>query len=81
MSGFENTTYKLGLNHRMRNHVIRERFGLKEDVETKIEKDVLRLFGEGENDSKVTKEMYKAKVEGNIRRERPCKTFSNSDSS
>lgn len=45
---------------RVRNTVIRERCDLKEDVETKIEKGMLKRFGpkERRNASRAAKQMY-----------------------
>jgi hypothetical protein len=57
------------------NEVIRE-CGVKEDVVTKIEKNMLRLFGHVErmDGRRLTKEIYEADV-GNAGRGRPRRTF------
>ena len=48
----------------MRNEVIRERCGLKEDVVTKVEKSMLRWFGHVErmSERRLIKEIYVADV-------------------
>ena len=65
------------LNDRLRNDVIRDRCGLKEDVVTKVEKGMLRWFGHvGRMDGdRGTKEIYSANVNGNVRRGRPRRTY------
>jgi hypothetical protein len=45
------------LRDRVRNEVIRDECGVKEDVVPKIEKDMLRWFGHVER--RLTKEIYK----------------------
>ena len=52
---------------------------MKEDVVTKIEKGMLRWFGHVErmNEERWTKQIYEAKVNGNVRRGRPRRTFHN----
>jgi hypothetical protein len=49
----------------------------KEDVVTKIEKNMLRWFGHVErmDERRLTKEIYKADLGGNAERERPRRTF------
>ena len=61
----------------MRNEVIRERCGLKEDVVTKVEKSMLRWFGHVErmSERRLTKGIYVADVSGNAGRGRPRKTY------
>jgi hypothetical protein len=55
----------------------REECGVKEDVVTKIEKNMLRWFGHVEkmDERKLTKEIYEADVGGNVGRGRPKRTF------
>jgi hypothetical protein len=57
--------------------VIREECGVKEDVVTKIEKNMLRWFGHVErmDESRLTKEIYEADVGGTAGRGRPRRTF------
>ena len=65
------------LKDRVRNSVIRERCGLKEDIMTRIEKGVLRWFGHVErmDDRRLTKKIYKENVSGTAGRGRPRRTF------
>lgn len=67
----------LTLNDRIRNSVIREKCGLKEDIVTRIEKGMLRWFGHVErmSDSRMTYEIYKASVNGKVERGRPRRTY------
>ena len=67
----------LTLNDRVNNVLIRERCGLKDDVVTKIEKGMLRWFGHVErlNESRLTKEIHRAKVNGRTGRGRPRRTY------
>ena len=62
---------------RVRNEIIRERCGLKEDVVTKVEKSILRWFGHVEriNERRLTKGIYMADVSGNAGRGRPRTTY------
>jgi hypothetical protein len=54
------------LSDRVRNEAIREECGVKEDVVTKIEKNMLRWFGHVErmDERRLTKEIYEADVGG-----------------
>jgi hypothetical protein len=65
------------LSDRERNEVIREECGVKEDVVTKIEKNMLRWFGHVErmDERRLTKEIYEADVGGTAGRGRPKRTF------
>jgi hypothetical protein len=65
------------LSNRVRNEVIGEECGVKEDVVTKIEKNMLRWFGHVERmDERIlTKEIYEADVGGTAGRGRPRRTF------
>ncbi|KAI5637059.1 acetyl-CoA carboxylase, central region domain-containing protein [Phthorimaea operculella] len=65
------------LSDRIRNSVIRERCGLKEDIVTGIEKGMLRWFGHVErmNEIRLTKKVYMASVDGNVGRGRPRRTY------
>ena len=67
----------LKLCDRVKNSVIREKCGVKEDVVTKIEKGMLRWFGHVErmDERRLTKEIYKARVNGNVGRGRPRRMF------
>jgi hypothetical protein len=60
----------------IRNDVIREECGVKEDVVTKIEKNMLRRFAHVERmDERIlTKEIYKVDLGGNAGRGRPRQT-------
>jgi hypothetical protein len=62
---------------RIRNEVIRAKCGVKEDVVTKIEKNMLYWFGHVErmDEWRLTKEIYEADVGGNAGRGRPRRTF------
>ena len=64
------------LSDRIKNCEIRERCGVK-DVVTKIEKGMLRWFGHVErmSERRLTKEIYKANVTGNVGRGRPRRTY------
>jgi hypothetical protein len=66
-----------GLSSHVRWTKIREECGVKEDVVTKIEKNMLRWFGhvEGMDETRLTKEIYKADLGGNAGRGRPRRTF------
>jgi hypothetical protein len=59
------------------NEVIRDECGVKEDVVTKIEKNMLRWFGHIErmDERRLTKEVYEADVGGNAGRERSRQTL------
>ena len=64
----------------MRNEIIRERSGFKEDVVTNVEKSMFRWFGHVErmNERRLTKGIYMADVSGNAGRdtlERPTLTL------
>lgn len=63
---------------RVRNEIIREECGLKEDIVTRIEKGMLRWFGHLErmDESRLTKGIYRVKVNGRVGRGRPRRTFS-----
>jgi hypothetical protein len=65
------------LSDRVRNDVIREECGVKEDVVTKIEKNMLIWFGHLErlDERRLTKEIYKANLGGIAGRGRPSRTF------
>ncbi|KAI5642326.1 reverse transcriptase (RNA-dependent DNA polymerase) domain-containing protein [Phthorimaea operculella] len=65
------------LSDRIRNSVIRERCGIKEDIVTGIEKGMLRWFGHVErmNERRLTKKVYMASVDGNVGRGRPRRTY------
>jgi hypothetical protein len=65
------------LSDRVRNDVIREECGVKEDVVTKIEINMLRWFGHVErmDERRLTKEIYEADVGGTAGRGRPRRTF------
>jgi hypothetical protein len=65
------------LSDRVRNEVIREECGVKEDVVTKIEKNMMRWFGHAERMDKrrLSNEIYEADVGGNAGRERPRRTL------
>ncbi|KAI5642761.1 hypothetical protein NE865_05287 [Phthorimaea operculella] len=65
------------LSDRIRNSVIRERCGIKEDIVTGIEKEMLRWFGHVErmNERRLTKKVYMASVDGNVGRGRPRRTY------
>jgi hypothetical protein len=65
------------LSDRVKNKVIKEERGVKEDVVTKIEKNMLRWFGHVErmDERRLTKEIYEAEVGGNAGRGRPRRTF------
>lgn len=64
---------------RVRNTVIRERCSSNENVVTKIGKSILRWFGHmwRMNESEVVREIYRASIGGNLRREWPRRPFSN----
>ena len=64
------------LNDRLRNEVIREPCGIKEDVVTK---SMLRWFGPVErmSESRLTKDINKADVSGNIGRKCPRRKYIN----
>jgi hypothetical protein len=65
------------LSDRVRNKVIREECGVKEDVVYKIEKNMLRWLGHVErmDERRLTKEIYESDVGGNAGRGRPRRTF------
>ncbi|KAI5639199.1 reverse transcriptase (RNA-dependent DNA polymerase) domain-containing protein [Phthorimaea operculella] len=65
------------LSDKIRNSVIRERCGIKEDVVTGIEKGMLRWFGHVErmNERRLSKQVYMANVDGNVGRGRPRRTY------
>lgn len=67
----------LRLVDRVRNSVIREKCGLKEDVVMKVRKGMLRWFGHIErmSESRVTKGIYKSKLAGVVPKGRPRRTF------
>ncbi|KAG7300726.1 hypothetical protein JYU34_015052 [Plutella xylostella] len=67
----------LKLNDRIRNSIIRERVGVKEDVVTKIEKGMLRWFGHIErmDERRLTKEIYCAEMNGCVGRGRPRRKY------
>jgi hypothetical protein len=63
------------LSDTVRNDGIREECGVKEDIVTKIEKNMLRWFGPAKegwmDERRLTKEIYKADLGGNAGRGRP----------
>ena len=61
------------LNDRVRNEVIRECCGLKEDVVTKVEKNMLRWFGRVDrmSERRLTKGIYVVDVSGKRREGTP----------
>jgi hypothetical protein len=65
------------LSDRVRTEVTREECGVKEDVVTNIEKNILRWFGHVErmDERRLTKEIYESDVGGNAGRGRPRRTF------
>jgi hypothetical protein len=65
------------LSDTVRNEVIREQCGVKEDVMTKIEKNMLTWFGHVERtyERRLIKEIYKAQLSDNAVRGRPKRTF------
>ncbi|KAG7296450.1 hypothetical protein JYU34_020192 [Plutella xylostella] len=67
----------LKLNDRIRNSVIRDRVGVKEDVVTKIEMGMLRWFGHIErmDERRLTKEIYCAEMYGCVGRGRPRRKY------
>ena len=62
---------------RVRNEVIRERCGVKENVVTRIDKGMLRWFGHVErmDETRMTKEIYTASFSGRVGRGRPRRTY------
>lgn len=67
----------ISIMDKVRNSVIRESCGLKEDVVTKIEKGMLRWFGHVErmDEKRLTKQIWKASVSGGVGRGRPRRTY------
>jgi hypothetical protein len=65
------------LSDKVKNDVIREECGVKEDVVTKIKKNMLRWFGHVEkmDERRLTKEIYKADLGGNAERGRLRRIF------
>jgi hypothetical protein len=65
------------LSDRVWNDVIREECDVKEDVVTKIEKNMLRWSGhlERRDERRLTKDIYNADLGGIARRARPRRTF------
>ncbi|XP_049870886.1 uncharacterized protein LOC126370141 [Pectinophora gossypiella] len=65
------------LSDRVRNSVIRQRCGVKDDIVTRIEKGMLGWFGHVERmkDNRIAKAAYKAKVDGRAGRGRPRRTY------
>jgi hypothetical protein len=65
------------LSDRIRNEVVREECGMKEDVVTKIEKNMFTWFVhvERKDERRLTKEIYEQNVGGNAGRRRPRRTF------
>jgi hypothetical protein len=61
------------LNDRVRDEAIKEECDVKEDVVTKIEKNMLRWFGHVERmeERRLTDEIHEADVGGNAGRGRP----------
>jgi hypothetical protein len=57
------------LNDRLRNEVIREECGVKEDVVTKIEPNILRWFGhvERRDTRRSSKDIYEADMGGKVK--------------
>lgn len=66
------------LSDRIRNSVIRGKCGMDGDIVTKIEKGMLRWFGHVErmDERRLTKRVYTKRVEGQVGRGRPRRTFS-----
>ena len=64
------------LTDRVRNNVIRDKCGLKDDIMTKIERHKLRWFGHMErmDGSRITKQIYSAGMNGRVGRGRPRRT-------
>jgi hypothetical protein len=64
------------LSHRVRNELLREKCGVKQDVVTKIEKNMLTWFGHVErmDERRLTNEIYEADL-SNSGRGRPRLTF------
>jgi hypothetical protein len=62
---------------RVRNVEIRRRCGLKDDVVTRIERGMLRLFGHVErmSDERMTKKIWETGVNGRVGTGRPRKTY------
>jgi hypothetical protein len=65
------------LRDKIRNVVIREEYGVKDDVVTKIENNMLEWFGHAErmDETRLTKEIYKVDFGRNTGRRRPRRTF------
>uniref|UniRef100_A0A2H1WZZ7 SFRICE_022573 n=1 Tax=Spodoptera frugiperda TaxID=7108 RepID=A0A2H1WZZ7_SPOFR len=66
------------LSDRVKNSVVREKCGLKDDVVTRIERGMLRWFGHVErmDENRFTKEVYKANMSRTVGRGRPRRTYS-----
>jgi hypothetical protein len=71
------STIGVKLSDSVRNEVIREECGVKEDVVTKIKKNMLRWFGHVErmDGRTLTKQIYEADVGGNAGSGRPGRLF------
>lgn len=65
------------ISDRIRNSVIRERCGMKDDVVTLIEKGMLRWFGHVErmDESRLTSQINRASVNGRVGAGRPRRTY------
>ena len=65
------------LKDKLRNSVIRERAGVKEDVVTRIEKGMLSWFGHMErmSERRLTRKIYMADMNGLVARGRPRRTY------
>ncbi|GBP61235.1 hypothetical protein EVAR_45254_1 [Eumeta japonica] len=63
---------------RCRNSNVGERYGLKEDVVTRVERGMLRWFGHLDrmNESRLTKQIYRANVcDGKVGKGHPRKSY------
>ncbi|GBP46579.1 hypothetical protein EVAR_21735_1 [Eumeta japonica] len=60
---------------RCRNSDVRERCGLKEDVVTRVERGMLRWFGHGKDENKLTKQNRANVCDGKFDKGRPRKSY------